>query len=198
MAKGNFIKYVVSDNPNKYPNGGEQGGYYYEMVIQGGSNSGQYAWKKFIRESGIKNISAQITGTYVYPSTIRITSNNSSLPVSKLTRDDLVGLKIYPTEDGNGVLSLESDKYYYKYPSNYGRFNGNWSWSSSTGEITLSNVNTTDYAQYWKPNPTGYKDITKDVETIVENFIGYVVSDDSSAYPNNATHTDGYYYTQIS
>ena len=32
--KGNFIEYVVSDNPNKYPNSGEQGGYYYEKVIK--------------------------------------------------------------------------------------------------------------------------------------------------------------------
>ena len=31
MAKGNFIEYVVSDNPDKYPNDGEQGGYYYEL-----------------------------------------------------------------------------------------------------------------------------------------------------------------------
>lgn len=31
MAKGNFITYVVSDNPNKYPNDGEQSGYYYEL-----------------------------------------------------------------------------------------------------------------------------------------------------------------------
>ena len=31
MAKGNFIEYVVSDNPNKYPNDGEQGNYYYEL-----------------------------------------------------------------------------------------------------------------------------------------------------------------------
>ena len=29
MAKGNFIEYVVSDNPNKYPMDGEQSGYYY-------------------------------------------------------------------------------------------------------------------------------------------------------------------------
>lgn len=29
MSKGNFIEYVVSDNPNKYPNDGEQSGYYY-------------------------------------------------------------------------------------------------------------------------------------------------------------------------
>ena len=28
---GIFIEYVVSDNPNKYPNGGEQGNYYYEL-----------------------------------------------------------------------------------------------------------------------------------------------------------------------
>ena len=32
MAKGNFIEYVVSDDPNKYLNNGEQGGYYYELV----------------------------------------------------------------------------------------------------------------------------------------------------------------------
>ena len=31
MAKGKFIEYVVSDNPNKYPNDGEQGSYYYEL-----------------------------------------------------------------------------------------------------------------------------------------------------------------------
>ena len=31
MAKGNFIEYVVSDNPNKYPSDGEQNGYYYEL-----------------------------------------------------------------------------------------------------------------------------------------------------------------------
>ena len=32
MAKGNFIEYVVSDNPNKYPDDGEHGGYYYELI----------------------------------------------------------------------------------------------------------------------------------------------------------------------
>lgn len=29
MAKGNFVEYIVSDNPNKYPDDGEQSGYYY-------------------------------------------------------------------------------------------------------------------------------------------------------------------------
>ena len=33
MAKGKFIEYVVSDNPNKYPDDGEQGGYYYEKMF---------------------------------------------------------------------------------------------------------------------------------------------------------------------
>ena len=33
MAKGNFIKYIVSDDPNKYPTDGEQSGYYYELVL---------------------------------------------------------------------------------------------------------------------------------------------------------------------
>ena len=35
MAKGNFIEYVVSDNPNKYPSDSEQGGYWYEKVVEG-------------------------------------------------------------------------------------------------------------------------------------------------------------------
>ena len=34
MAKGNFIEYVISDDPNKYPNGSEQDGYYYRKVIK--------------------------------------------------------------------------------------------------------------------------------------------------------------------
>ena len=32
MPKGDFIKYVVSNNPNKYPIDGEQGNYYYEKL----------------------------------------------------------------------------------------------------------------------------------------------------------------------
>ena len=34
MAKGNFICYVVSDDPNKYPNDGEQDGYWYELFSE--------------------------------------------------------------------------------------------------------------------------------------------------------------------
>ena len=34
MAKGNFIEYVISDDPNKYPNESEQDGYYYRKVIK--------------------------------------------------------------------------------------------------------------------------------------------------------------------
>ena len=39
MAKGNFIEYVVSDDPNKYPNGSVQGGYYYEKVVKSTATS---------------------------------------------------------------------------------------------------------------------------------------------------------------
>ena len=35
MPKGNFIDYIVSDDPNKYPNVGKQGEYYYEKVVGG-------------------------------------------------------------------------------------------------------------------------------------------------------------------
>ena len=34
MAKGNFIEYVISDDPNKYPNESEQDGYYYRKVTK--------------------------------------------------------------------------------------------------------------------------------------------------------------------
>ena len=32
MAKGNFIDYITSDDPNKYPSDGVQGKYYYKKV----------------------------------------------------------------------------------------------------------------------------------------------------------------------
>ena len=32
MAKGNFIEYIVSNDPNKYPDKGEYDGYYYEKI----------------------------------------------------------------------------------------------------------------------------------------------------------------------
>ena len=35
MSKGNFIEYVISDDPNKYPNESEQDGYYYRKVVVG-------------------------------------------------------------------------------------------------------------------------------------------------------------------
>lgn len=34
MAKGNFIEYVVSDDPNKYPKDGEYDGYYYILIAK--------------------------------------------------------------------------------------------------------------------------------------------------------------------
>lgn len=48
MSKGNFIEYVVSDDPNKYPDGCEHNGYYWELVnkiefkIQVGSDFNTY------------------------------------------------------------------------------------------------------------------------------------------------------------
>ena len=33
MAKGKFIEYVVSNDPNKYPNENAQDGYYYRKVV---------------------------------------------------------------------------------------------------------------------------------------------------------------------
>ena len=34
MAKGNFIDYITSDDPNKYPSDGAQGKYYYKKVTK--------------------------------------------------------------------------------------------------------------------------------------------------------------------
>lgn len=50
---GTFIDYVVSDNTNAYPDGGSQGGYWYEKVVEGiGLESfgyTKYAVDKFTR-----------------------------------------------------------------------------------------------------------------------------------------------------
>lgn len=298
MAKGNFIEYVISDVSNKYPNNGEQDGYYYKRVIteteektvtagtspievipsegksiskvtvnptpteektiipttedlivtpvegkllsqvtvqgdanfleeniaegitiwgktgthQGGNSSGQYAWKK------TEKTTTGLAGNVNFTTTDKDPLNNyqyhkctgtSSVSglISQFIEDDCIGLELncnFSSQDGYSwtdtgrlVLGSGGSTTYYSYDSRFDteehvNTNRNVTWSYSSGVITLNFQGWGGGNYIWE----GSKYINK--QTIVTNFINFVVSNNSSEYPTNGQHTDGYYYSSIS
>ena len=103
MAKGNFIEYVVSDNPNKYPDDGEQGGYYYELISPP-------PYLSFIGNEDFtlktNNTSKNWDGTLEY-STDKTTWNTWS----GTTAISSSGSKLYLRGTGNTKITGDSDNY---------------------------------------------------------------------------------------
>ena len=98
MAKGNFIEYVVSDNPNKYPNDGEQSGYYWELY---GVANGTALISFTIDGTSYQAEEGMTWGEWVNSS-----YNNSGLEEYL----DIVGNVGVHVEDSNGTVILLTDK----------------------------------------------------------------------------------------
>ena len=240
MAKGNFIDYVVSDNPNKYPNDGVQSGYYYEtvddvtpevteqtpVITQIAENLGvtittPSGTNKQILQGNNANLlniknNAKKEGQYVwtkkrfytkYPHSLSnldyyIYVDTSVSDYSKLYFD-LKNLPVFPTDiyDFLNGFKIYDQENALRYTLEYvdGVMYANRS-RGVTATITVSG--TIVYIKVSKVLNWGgtYGHIRYDGEKIlyednvVGEIVGFVVSDDTSAYPDGAVHTDDYYY----
>lgn len=162
---------------------------------------GQYAWKKQEKTIGTKSFSFTITVTSTGGNcTI---SCQSGLSVSELVFNDLVGVSIY----GTGGRMVFSDKYAESGGATYGNLyfyydNGNtntasYNYVDGSSTINIGGSGPTYIDSLSLANQSGNG--SKSKEAITEVTIGYVVSDDSNAYPTDGSqHTDGYYYNSIS
>ena len=128
MAKGNFIDYVVSDNPNKYPNDGVQSGYYYEtvddvtpevsaqtpLITQIAENLGvtittPSGTNKQILQGN--NVNLQLISGYepVFPTGIAITTPPIKVEYFAGEALDLLGIVVTGTFDNGVVVDITDD-----------------------------------------------------------------------------------------
>lgn len=175
MAKGNFIEYVVSDNPNKYPNNGEHGGYYYELFDE----SGQYVWKKYDKREFSGSVTADNTGF-----TLRLLGidGDRAASLSFIDEDYLIGAVInLDVELTDVTLTLLSNNKVYCQSASI----DSWSYSKNTRTITFISSDIAGVA------------ISVLLKTANFNhFLSYVTAEDISKYPDGGTQ-DGYWYDKI-
>ena len=102
MAKGNFIEYVVSDNPNKYPNGGEQGGYYYELISP----------LPFLSFIGNEDFTLKTSNTTKnWDGTLEYSTDTTTWNTWNGTEISSSGNKLYLRGTGNTVITGNSSDY---------------------------------------------------------------------------------------
>ena len=102
MAKGNFIEYVVSDNPNKYPDGREQGGYYYELISP----------LPFLSFIGNEDFTLKTYNTTKnWDGTLEYSTDTSTWNTWDGTAISSAGSKLYLRGTGNTKITGTSDNY---------------------------------------------------------------------------------------
>lgn len=168
-------------------------------------NSGTYAWVKKERQATITPVNITITATCSNLTLFKNISISADSMIDLLETNDFIGLTLYTsTSQGFDYLCSFSDNGICNFEIIYSpgdtqqAGSDNWYYDATNKMIVLSSgmeYETGFLSTSW----SGTKTVTKNKETgVTEVTIGYVVSDNSSAYPNNATHTDGYYYTKVS
>ena len=175
-----FIDYVVSDSPTDYPDGGEQDGYWYRKA-----DSGLNVWKKSVY-GGINYTETDVSDVEIFRGgsadfTIYYSNEYSyNMQTGQFILTNPTSFTGDASEVTNKLKSLGGT-----YIVGTGR---------ATSGTTLYYV--TNASLGYSSSVTRFitiygKQITASLDLTLINF---VVNDDSSAYPDRAIHTDGYYY----
>lgn len=227
MAKGNFIEYIVSDDPNKYPNDGERGDYYYEaiedvtpevtaqtpMISQILSNlgftadsaSGTNKQKLQTNNANLAKISDYLPhGAYVWK---KYDKREFSANVNTIS----TGFTLYLFNHGNsdyvGDFSFVDEDYLIGTVINLN--------VEATEDITLTllpnnkvdcqsaSIDSWSYSKTTRTITFSSSDIYGNSISLLLNsanfnhFLSYVTAEDISKYPDGAVHTDGYWYEKV-
>lgn len=168
-------------------------------------NVGAYVWSKYIGNPNIKTV---LSFTSVVSATskqvvIQTTSSNSDF--LELTPEYFAGMYVQGTLRGtygnwtvkitinaDGTATSKEDD---TYSGSTTYHNGTVTYDKTTGRLTIDLDGTISYSALTSGNITT---LSKNV-TVSEKItlIAYVVAPTSSAYPDGAVHTDGYYYKRL-
>lgn len=158
------------------------------------SPEGDYVWKKY-------DVGDTLTCD-VALSSVTITGNTKTNLVFELTGDtsiftfkSLIGKTIalnYSYATLTITILSETDISYVRSDTGATSTLTNSTWDSDTLTYSFS-IGTTSVPTIVSNNLD--HTIT---ETVIEDFVDFVVSDDESAYPDGAVHTDGFWYEMVS
>lgn len=155
------------------------------IVRRGGSGKteGSNVWSKNITETETCRVTSSLYD-YRYSTAFKI---NLEGKTSLFTFDYLIGKSIKFKYDGSNYTITINSKTSCAFTDSSGTENKTASWDDVNMIYRISGMG-------WSKEPTMTKNIDFTITNLIKNAINFVVNDDSSAYPNGAVHTDGYYY----
>ena len=186
-----LVEYVVADDENAYPNGGEQDGYWYEPYRKYGNN----VWEKSIH----------------IPSEMKITETEVSNVVTTSGTGRDTPITFYYADSytyANGTYTLVSAKNLNSSPngfsSNSATLKGKYfTKNHKTSDTEIYKYTDSSSGTYEYKNSSYYIKVNKPLK--VEHVITpevhdvqcYIVDDNQYAYPDENYDSDGYYYVLL-
>ena len=172
------------------------------IIGGGGKSEGLNVWQKYDNYTPAKTMGVSFKGITGTPSDEMIQLNGFKLSVSEgftledLTLDMLVGhIPVnYYVNQNRRVKIISTTQYQEQYyDETYRKWsdmgNNPYTYNKGNGTITLGG-----YVYMHTGAAITYHNLNVTFPEVKGNLIGFVTSDDPSAYPDGAVHTDGYYY----
>lgn len=167
-----------------------------------GKSEGLNVWQKYDNYTPAKTMKVSFKGNTGTPSDGNVQLNGFKLSVSEgftledLTLDRLVGHipVTYYFNQNRRLKIISTTQYQEQY---YDDINRQWksmgdnsyTYNKNNGTISLGGL-----VFMYTGAAITYNTLNVNFPEVKGNLIGFVTSDDSSAYPDGAVHTDGYYY----
>ena len=139
---GNFVDYVVANNENKYPDGGMQGGYWYERVVEGIDLSGFAGYTKMAVDY-ITYSSAQVCTTK-HTHSLGISPKAGMIVALDEVANNGVTFAMCSVSNTNGVTGNSSMRYRNDTTGLWGTQNGSCA-AFSSADINFGNNSWTSY-----------------------------------------------------
>lgn len=167
---------------------------------------GLNVWNKCVGDPTAKTVLSFTSIVSVTATKVVIQTSSSNPDFPELTPEYFAGMSVYgsaqygPSSSKyniNTTIKIESDgsasiKVYSGYDGSTSNYVGTVSYDTSTGRLTVDITNgSISSGTLTEGDETLSKNVTVSGKT---TLVSFVVNDDSSAYPNGAVHTDGYYY----
>lgn len=184
---GDFVAFVTADDEGSYPDGAMLDGYWYELVEEGSS---------FATNVWSRDILVQPEISLTNP-TIIVNTYGRTSPFSHQIYCDAVD---FTTMTDSQILSFIKDFKNNSYSITVSGSSVVYKSSMQSSSLTNLRRDGAHYVSFSGTNQiseygqTLTYSGTKIIQNLVTEPIGFIVDNDSTAYPNNATHTDGFYY----